>query len=106
MQISRRDALMGATAAAVVAGVPGAVQADSPKIADIQSLVSELRNCDDDTAMSVWVALQLVADRLEALPGIVPVPDEMWQRFKPTQPELTGESIAVDFERLLAGMRP
>ena len=25
MQISRRDALMGATAAAVVAGVPGAV---------------------------------------------------------------------------------
>ncbi len=28
MQISRRDALMGATAAAVVAGVPGAVQAD------------------------------------------------------------------------------
>ncbi len=106
MQITRRNALMGATAAAVLAGVPGAVQAGSPKIAGIQSLVSELRNCGDDTMMAVWVALQLVADRLEALPGVMPVPDEMWQRFKPTQPDLTGESIAVDFERLLAGMRP
>ena len=106
MQISRRGALLGASAAAVVAGVPGAVRADRLKIADIQSLVSELRNCGGDTMMAVWVALQLVADRLEALPGIAPVPDEMWQRWKPKQPELTGESLAADFERLLAGMRP
>ena len=32
MQISRRDALMGAGAAAVVAGVPGAVGASDPAI--------------------------------------------------------------------------
>ena len=106
MQITRRGALLGASAAAVVAGVPGAVRADSPEIADIQSLVSELRNCGGDTMMAVWVALQLVADRLEALPGIVPVPDEMWQRWESKHPELMGESIVADYNLLLAGMRP
>ncbi len=82
MQISRRGALIGATAAAVVAGVAGAVQAADPKLSDIQALVSELRNSDGSIIMAVWVAFHEVADRLEALPGIVPVPNEMWHTWR------------------------
>ncbi len=40
MQITRRNALMGAGAAAVVAGVPGAVQADD---AHLEALHAEWR---------------------------------------------------------------
>ncbi len=83
MSISRRGALLGAGAAAVVAGVPGAALAsEDPQLADIQALVSDLRNCDRSTIMAVYVAFQEVADRLETLPGIVPVPNEMWAREK------------------------
>ncbi len=83
MSISRRGALLGAGAAAVVAGVPGAALAsEDPQLADIQALVSELRNTDGATIMAVWVAFHEVADRLEALPGIVPVPNEMWRAWR------------------------
>ncbi len=79
MQITRRNALMGAGAAAVVAGVPGAALAsEDPQIEDIQALVSELRNTDGATMMAVWVAFHEVADRLETLPGIVPVASPEW----------------------------
>ncbi len=83
MQISRRDALLGAGAAAVVAGVPGAALAsEDPQLADIQALVSDLRNCDRSLMMAVFVAFQEVADRLETLPGIVPVPNEWWRTWR------------------------
>ena len=32
--------------------------------------------------MCVFVAFQETADRLETLPGIVPVSNEMWERWK------------------------
>ena len=83
MQISRRDALMGAGAAAALAGVPGAVQAEYPQLEYIQALVSDLRNVGGSTPMCVCVAFQETADRLETLPGIVPVANpEWWRTFR------------------------
>ena len=82
MSISRRNALVGATAAVVVAGVPAGVQAENPKLADIQALVADLRHVGGNLPMCVFVAFQETADRLEALPGIVPVPNEKWHAFK------------------------
>ena len=82
MSISRRNALVGATAAVVVAGVPRAVQAENPKLATIQALVADLRSVGGDTMMAVWVAFQEVADTLEALPGVAPVPSEKWRTWK------------------------
>ena len=80
MQISRRNALLGAGAAAAVAGVPAVAQAGDPNLSEIQALVSDLRNCDRHLMTAVYFAFQEVADRLEALPGIVPVPNEIWKR--------------------------
>ena len=82
MSISRRGALMGAGAAVAAAGVPRAVQADHPNLSELQALVSDLRNVDTRMPYCVWVAFQETADRLEALPGIEPVPNEMWLRRK------------------------
>ncbi len=82
MQITRRNALLGATAAVAVAGVPAAVRGDNPTLDVIQALVSDLRNCDRGIMMAVWVAFQEVADRLETLPGIVPVANEWWHTWR------------------------
>ncbi len=83
MSISRRSALIGAGAAAVVAGVPGAaVASEDPQLAGIQALISELRNTDGNTMMAVWVAFQEVADRLETLPGVAPVTNEWWRAWR------------------------
>ena len=60
MQISRRDALMGATAAAAVAGVPGAVQGGDP---GIDALLDELRKHKarlDKNRVETQAALQLI----------------------------------------------
>ena len=65
--------------------MPGAALAsEDPRLEDIQALVSDLRNCDRSLMMAVWVAFQEVADRLETLPGVVPVPNEMWRKWKLT----------------------
>ncbi len=94
MQISRRGALLGASAAAVTgltvaplarkaAGVKAALaSADYPQLGYIQALVSDLRKVTEIAPMCVFVAFQETADRLEALPGIVPVPNEMWFSYK------------------------
>ena len=82
MQISRRGALLGASAVAAVAGVPVGVQVESQQLATIQALVADLRQVGGNTPMCVFVAFQETADRLEALPGIVPVPNEKWHAFK------------------------
>ena len=57
------------------------VMAD-PRLEEIQALVCELRNVGRETPVGVYVALQEVADRLETLPGIVPVPNANWQTWK------------------------
>ncbi len=80
MTISRRDALMGASAAVAVAGVPTAVAAQpDPLLAGVQALVNDIRQgLDPSTIMAVLWALQEAADRLEALPGIQAVANELW----------------------------
>ncbi len=82
MSITRRRVLIGASAAAVAAGVPRAVRGEDAQLEYIQALVFELRNTDGATMMAVWVAFHEVADRLEALPGVVPVPNEMWRTWR------------------------
>ena len=96
MNISRRDALLGATAAAAVtglivaplaikaAGVKTALANADPLLEGVQALVNEIRRdlSPDITASTFW-ALQEAADRLEALPGIQPIPNELWERWKP-----------------------
>ena len=62
--------------------MPGAVQASNPNLSEIQALVFELRNVSGQVMFAVWMGFQEVADRLETLPGIVPVPNEMWAREK------------------------
>ena len=80
--ITRRGALLGAGAAVTVAGMPAGVQA--VEHADyLQALVSDLRNVEPRMPYCVWIAFQEMADRLEALPGIEPVPNELWRRRKP-----------------------
>lgn len=97
MNITRRDALLGATAAAAVTGaatIPLAMKAAGVKAAlagkadplreGVQALVDEIRrDLDPDIAASTFWALQEAADRLETLPGIQPVPNEFWERWKP-----------------------
>ncbi len=80
MQISRRGALLGASAAVAVAGVPTAVAAQPDPLREgIQALVSEIRRDLDPHLMAgVHWALQQAADRLEALPGIEAVASEFW----------------------------
>ena len=95
MSISRRSALIGASAAAVTgaavvplaikaANVKAALAMPGPRIEDIQALVSDLRDCDRNIMAAVFVAFQEVADRLETLPGVVSVPDEKWCEWKLT----------------------
>ena len=95
MQISRRNALMGASAAIAVAGVPTAVASQPDPLREgVQALVNEIRQdlSGQITVASTW-ALHQAADRLEALPGIEAVPNEYWatwrqdfdRRFGPTR---------------------
>ncbi len=80
MSLTRRDALMGASAAVAVAGVPTAVAAQpDPLSAGVQALVNEIRqDLGPDVIMGVLWALQEAADRLEALPGIQALANELW----------------------------
>lgn len=88
MEISRRGAIAGAGAAIVTGAVAvplatkAAPAAPDPRLEDIQALVSDLRNCDRNLMMAVYVAFQEVADRLETLPGIVPVANEWWRNWR------------------------
>ena len=83
MQITRRDALMGAAAVAATGAVPVAAMAKStaqdPLREGVQALVNEIRqgHLPITTTHAFW-ALQEAADRLEALPGIQAVPNEHW----------------------------
>ncbi len=80
--IPRRTVIgAGCATVAMLLAKTEAVVAD-PRIEDIQALVSDLRNCDPGIMVAVFVAFQEVADRLETLPGISPVPSEEWNRWK------------------------
>ncbi len=64
MQITRRDALMGATAAAVVAGVPGAAMGeDAALLAQVARFY-----CLYEASQSVWAKQQAHRARIEAMP--------------------------------------
>ena len=100
MQITRRSVLATGAAAITTAAVtaPLAVKAalaaqPDPLLAGVQALVNEIRRDLSPEVITVahW-ALQQVADRLEALPGVQALPNEYWEiwrqdfgrRFGPT----------------------
>ena len=97
MDITRRDALWGAAAAAVVTvaiTAPLAVKSARVKAAlagdramglaqqlreGVQALVDEIRqDLGGQVVMGSYWALQQAADRLEALPGIEALPSQYW----------------------------
>ncbi len=80
MSISRRGALLGASAAVAVVAVPTAVAAQPDPLREgIQALVDEIRHhLPPETIMGTIWALQQAADRLEALPGIQALANELW----------------------------
>ena len=81
--IPRRTAIgAGCATIAMILTKTEAVVAD-PRLEDIQALLSDLRNCDPGIMVAVYVAFQEVADRLETLPGVVPVLNEQWREWKP-----------------------
>ncbi len=83
----RRAALIGACATAAALLTKAEAVADNPQLAGIQALVSDLRNVHPNIPMCVFVAFQETADRLKTLPGIVPVSNKMWERWKATLKE-------------------
>ncbi len=98
MTVLRRTAPLNActTVAAMLAKTEALV--GNPKLADIQALVSELRNIDEVIPASVWFYLQEVADRLETLPGIGPVPNENWSTWKSRLVEpVAGQSFSGSY---------
>ena len=97
--LSRRQALRGATAAAAIAAVPVTAVANDPLREGVQALVDELRGpAPEKTTLGDFFHLHEVADRLEALPGIEPVRNDMWEgHFKPRR-------AAFGVDRLLAAL--
>ena len=79
---ARRTVITGACATVATLLVKTEAVARDPQLEYIQALVSDLRNVTENMPMCVYVAFQETADRLEALPGIVPVPNATWQRWK------------------------
>ena len=55
---------------------------ENPTIENIQAFYSELRNVNSSIPAGLWVAFQEAADRVETDPGIVPVPNEQWRKWK------------------------
>ena len=61
----------------------------------VQALVNEIRrDLGGHITMGEFWRLQEVADRLEGLPGIQPVANELWRRWKARTPPNFGMSIA------------
>ena len=95
MSISRRNVLATGAAAITTAAVtaPLAIKAalaaqPDPLLACVQALVNEIRRdlSGEVTCGEFW-ALQEAADRLEALAGIQPVYNELWDRWRQQYPE-------------------
>ncbi len=88
-EITRRGAMLGASAAVAVVAVPAAVAAQpDPLLAGVQALVNEIRRglSGEVLCCESWV-LQEAADRLEALPGIQPINNESWDFWRQRHPE-------------------
>ncbi len=88
MTITRRDAMkrggkaVVVAAAAVAAGVSVKAAQPDPLCEGVQALVNEIRQgLKGSVTVASFSALQEAADRLEALPGIQPIPNEIWDRY-------------------------
>ena len=88
MRTTRRNLLKGggkaiaATAVAMTAGVSAKAAQPDPLCEGVQALVNEIRQgLNGNTTTASFSALQEAADRLEALPGIRPIPNEIWERY-------------------------
>ena len=88
MTITRRDAMkrggkaVVVAAAAVAAGVLTKAAQPDPLCEGVQALVNEIRqDLGGNITISSFSTLQEVADRLEALPGIQPIPNEIRERY-------------------------
>ncbi len=90
--ITRRDALLGASAAVAVAGVPTALAAQpDPLLAGVQALVNEIRqDLGGELIVATHWALHQAADRLEVLPGVQAVPNEYWVDWRKALGERSG----------------
>ena len=89
-KLSRRETLarggraIAAAAVAVTAGVSAKAAQPDPLCEGVQALVNEIRQgLSGSITMGEFWRLQEAADRLEALPGIQPVANEQWRRWKP-----------------------
>ncbi len=127
MTISRRDALMGAGAAAVVAGVPGAVQGEDAELAAlgrqwIDAYGKWIGTKDDDSTLlkrcnsienriadiparsrhGALVKLRVVAEFYRLMGDI----DDSSETRLIYQAWEALETERFNFERLLGGMRP
>ena len=89
MNITRREALRGTAAATAAMAMPAAMAhatAADPLREGVQALVREIReNLSGDVITAAYGSLQEVADRLESLPGIVPIPCEWWDADRRAQ---------------------
>ncbi len=82
--ITRRGAMLGASAAVAVVAVPTIASAQpDPLRAGVQVLVNEIRqDLSGGVVMSAFWALQQAADRLEMLPGVQAIPNEHWDSWR------------------------
>ena len=117
MAITRRDVLAHGGKVIATAAVlpflppinPAQAQQDArpdPLREGVQALVNEIRrDLGGHITMGEFWRLQQVADRLEGLPGIQPVANELWRRWKPRTPPSFGMSIAdvISIARDIAG---
>ena len=99
MNISRRDAMRRAgtavvvAAAAVTVGVSAKAARPDPLCEGVQALVNEIRQgLGGNLTTASFSALQEVADRLEALPDIQPIPNEHWERWRPYAARFSGNN--------------
>ena len=78
--LARGGQAVAAAAVAMTAGVAAKAAQPDPLREGVQVLVNEIRQDRKGsvTTASFW-ALQEVADRLEALPGIQPLSNEFWK---------------------------
>ena len=109
MTITRRDAMkrggkaVVVAAAAVAAGVSTKAAQPDPLCEGVQALVNEIRQEPTGSIpLDSFLRLQEAADRLEGLPGIQPVVNELWRRWKPRMP--TNFGTGLDDVAYLAGL--
>ncbi len=82
-KLTRRAILAGAPAVVAVAAMPALAAQPDPLREGVQALVNEIRqSLSREIVMSQWAAFHETADRLEALPGIEPVCNDLWEEVR------------------------